>query len=149
MIELFNEDSKSQESPVFSVGLGTYVILSAYNFEDKQEVYPPENARKAQMAIVQKLSFVGGKIPDGVACEEFVPISDRELDIEYTYKEDVTQCGLWNLSACQNLVIMSVPGAYQLRLNDPAAVGRVVILAERYRKDEIQYLPRDLFLGVV
>lgn len=149
MIELFNEDSKSVESPVFSVGVGTYVILSAYNFAKQQEDYPPENARKAQMAIVQKLGFVGGRMPSGLACEEFVPIADRELDIDYTYKEDVTQCGLWNLSACQNLVILSVPGAYQLRLNDQSAVGTVVILADRYRKDEVQYLPRDLFLGVV
>lgn len=143
---LFDDGSTDVTSRAFIIAPGSVGILSAWGFKATKEVLGPNEPRSAQqLAIVQKLAFPYGAFPDGNACKQ----SDSPLIVtpDYTYAEDVTQCGLWTLSSCQNLVAMAVPGTYRLQLNDAGALGTVFISLTRYSQSEVGYVPRGIFLG--
>lgn len=144
-VTLFNNMSTNMTSRMFPVHPGQTVMLTAFGFAAHQQVYDKSKPRDAQRAIVEKVAFAGGIFPS--CC-----VGDDGLlaEIPYTYAEDVTQGGLWNLNACQNLVFLSVPGTYRLRLNDEAALGMVYIELVKYdNEDGLPYIPRDLYLGDV
>lgn len=149
MVVIFDQDSSSLFSKVFTVFPGTYLLISGFGFDKYQGEVPEGKPKQTQKAIVQKLGFAGGIFPDGMCpCGDKIP--DLSLvDVPYKYVEDVTQCGLWHISACQNLVLLSVPGSYRLRLNDSSALGNVFVSAERYHKNDVGLLPHALFLGEV
>jgi hypothetical protein len=146
-VTLFDNMSTDLTTRMFSVHPGQTVMLTAFGFASNQQAYDKSKPRDAQRAIVEKVAFAGGIFPDGSACE-----GDDGLlaEIPYTYAEDVTQCGLWNLNACQNLVFLSVPGTYRLRLNDEAALGTLYVEMVKYDRDDgLAYIPHDLYLGEV
>lgn len=145
---LFDDGSTDVTSKAFIITPGSVGILSAWGFKQTKEVLSPqEPSSTPQLAIVQKLAFPYGAFPDGNACKQ----SDSPLIVtpDYTYAEDVTQCGLWALHACQNLVAMAVPGTYRVQLNDTGALGTVFITLTRYSQLEAGYVPRGIFLGEV
>lgn len=143
---LFDDGSTDITSRAFIIAPGSVGILSAWGFKATKEVRGSSEPRSTQqLAVVQKLAFPYGAFPDGNACKQ----SDSPLIVtpDYTYAEDVTQCGLWMLSACQNLVGMAVPGTYRVQLNDEGALGTVFISLTRYSQSEVGYVPRGIFLG--
>lgn len=143
---LFDDGSTDVYSRAFMIVPGSVAILSAWGFSARKSVLAEgEPKSAAQLAIVQKLAFAKGIYPNGDACGA----ADSPLvsDPAFSYVEDVTQCGLWTLSACQNLVVLGVPGTYRLQLNDTGALGTLFISLTRYRQDEVGYLPHGLYLG--
>lgn len=143
-LTLFNDKSTDIVSAPFAVLPGQIVMLSAFGFAGKQQVADGNKPLDVQRAIVEKVVFAKGLFPDGVACS----CGDLLIDVPYMYVEDVTQCGLWYLSACQNLVFLTVPGSYRLRLNDATALGTVHIELIKYDSMELTaYIPHDLYLG--
>ncbi|EFA1526606.1 hypothetical protein WG855_003738 [Escherichia coli] len=143
---LFDDASTSEYSRAFVVSPGCTAIISAWGFA--QYIKAPEEGKPKnipQLAIVQKMAFDKGIFPNGSACaadEGLISVP------KYSYVEDVTQCGLWALSACNNTVALSVPGTYRLQLNDAAAVGTVFISLTRYSQQELGYIPYGMYLGV-
>ena len=142
---LFDDASTSEYSRAFIVSPGSVAVLSAWGFD--QYIKTPDERQPRnipQMAVVQKMAFDKGIFPDGLACS-----ADSGLitTAAYSYVEDVTQCGLWALSACNNTVVLSLPGTYRLQLNDAAAVGTVFISLTRYSQQELGYIPHGMYLG--
>lgn len=145
---LFDDGSTDPFSRAFIVAPGSVAILSAWGFSQyKTDLAPNEPRTIPQVGVVQKMAFPYGDFPDGNSCVH----SDSALlvDPPYTYVEDVTQCGLWVVSACNNIAAIAVPGTYRLQLNDLAAVGTVFISLTRYQQKELGYMPRGIFLGEV
>lgn len=140
---LFDHASTSQESRVFAVFPGRAVVLSGFGFSKKQNVVAEGKPIQSQKAIIMKLSFDGSVFPEGCTCEGELP--DLSGIVRYQYVEDVTSCGLWHLSACQNLRILSVPGTYRLRLNDPGAIGNVTVILNEYLNSELGYQPPNMY----
>lgn len=147
-MELFNTKSSSPISGVFVVQPGEVVVLSAYNFTGSQR------------AVVQKVKFVDSFVASGAPCDAVINVPTSKI----AAVEDVTQCGQWVLNACQNLVVLSVPGIYRLALDDgyvegepevgtplqgaeSTAVGTVIIELERLSVAHAQLIPKDLFFG--
>lgn len=147
-MELFNTKSASPISGVFVLHPGEVVVLSAFNLTGQQR------------AVIQKVRFVESFIPSGSACADVIDVPKAKISTV----EDVTQCGVWALNPCQNLAVLSVPGAYRLVLDDGYAVGETQVgepikvaestavgtaMIEAYRMTVAQaaLLPNDLFFG--
>jgi hypothetical protein len=127
---LFDARSASLTSPTFFVRPGSGVVLSAFGLMETQQ------------AVVEKVRYEDGIMPQGGACEDLEPPATAVMQAE-----DVTQCGVWSLTACQNLAVVTVPGAYRLNLNDPAAMGIVYIEAIGIGADAAALVPHGLFFG--
>lgn len=149
-MKLFSHKSTSATSGVFVVSPGEVAVLSAFHLEGQQR------------AVVQKVRFVEGFVPTEISCRQV--LHDVEINILAT--EDITQCGVWALTPCQNLVVLTMPGAYRLVLDDgvpkkvvapgtpipvaeSTAVGTALIFVDKYPLSHAVHFPRDLILGNV
>lgn len=147
-MELFNTRSSSPISGVLVVHPGEVVVLSAYNLSGLQR------------AVVQKVKFVDSYIPSGSACGDVLDVPTTKI----AAVEDVTQCGVWALNPCQNVAVLSIPGAYRLVMDDgyavgdavegapievaeSTAVGTALIEATKMTVAHAALLPKDLFFG--
>jgi hypothetical protein len=145
---LFDDGSTDPYSRAFIVAPGTVAVLSAWGFSQfKTDLAPHEPKTIPQQGVIQKMAFPFGDFPDGNSCNQGE--SALLVDPPYTYVEDVTQCGLWVISACRNLVAIAVPGTYRVQLNDMAAAGTVFVSLTRYSQKELGYMPRGIFLGEI
>lgn len=63
------------------------------------------------------------------------------------HAEVVSGCGGWNLNACWNVGIITVPGTYRLRFNDDGAPGIVTIYADIFSVQDLYVPPRLVFGG--
>lgn len=148
-LQLFDEFSESEYSVAFTIFPGSVGVLSAYNLGNKVLREPNEPKNTPQMFIVQKLAFRGG----GIFTKEMCGCDPTDEDIglgfepEYAYAEDVTQCGMWNLNACQNLGAIMLPGTYRVRLNDRGGLGNVILGLVRYNAKESGQVPRNIIFG--
>ncbi|MGF6599800.1 hypothetical protein P3T23_004534 [Paraburkholderia sp. GAS448] len=132
---LFDSRSASMTSPTFLVRPGKGVVLSAFGLAHS-------DAGTAQLAIIEKVRYEDGIMPHGDVCEDLEPPEATILQ-----NEDVTQCGLWGLSPCQNLGVLTLPGSYRLTLNDAAAIGSVYVEAIEIGADAAALVPQNLFFG--
>lgn len=126
---------------------GSIAVLSAYGMGAKLAPAENEPTNVMTKAIVQKMAFDGGGIfSNDCNCSsiEDIPLS---LEPDFSFVEDVIQCGLWNLNACQNVGVIILPGTYRLRLDDSAAPGHIYVSLTLYRKDEAGQLPSGLIFG--
>lgn len=147
-IVLFDEGSTYVQSDIFAVLPKKIVVLTAWGFSaTKKVIEPGEPNNITQRAIVEKLAFNGGGYfvgdPDCV-CK----LNTQALVFPDTqYAEDVTGCGVWNLSACWNVGIITLPGVYRLRFNDTGAPGSVIIYADIFNAEDVYIPPRLIFGG--
>lgn len=149
-MELFNTKSTSPISGIIVVEAGEVAVLSAFNLTGSQR------------AVVQKVRFVPKHVPTGSACGDVLTVPAAHI----AAVEDVTQCGVWALNPCQNLVVLAVPGSYRLVLDDgeaaaevepgvpipikeSTAVGTAMIYADKHKLSTVGYLPKDLYLGEI
>jgi hypothetical protein len=147
-LQLFDEFSESQYSKAFTIFPNSIGVLSAFNLGYKVAREDNEPKNTPQMFIIQKLSFRGGGIFTKEMCgcegDEDVGLG---FDPEYAYAEDVTQCGVWNLNACQNLGAIMLPGTYRVRLNDRGGLGNAILGLVRYNAAESGLVPRKIIFG--
>ncbi|RQH06634.1 hypothetical protein [Paraburkholderia dinghuensis] len=127
---LFDARSVSLASPIFFVRPGTGVMLSAFGLMESQQ------------AVIEKVRYEDSIMPQGGACEDLEPPMAVVMQAE-----DVTQGGVWQLNACQNLAVLTVPGSYRLNLNDEAALGLVYIEAIGLDGQAAALIPPSLFFG--
>lgn len=149
-LQLFDEFSESEYSKAFTIFPNSVGVLSAFNLGNKILREPNEPKNTPQMFVVQKLAFRGGGIyTKDMACKQFDGDEDLGLGFEpeYAYAEDVTQCGVWNLNACQNTGAIILPGTYRIRLNDRGGLGNVILGLVRYNAQEASSVPRNIIFG--
>lgn len=148
-MKLFHPLSTSPISPMFVVPVGEVAVISAYGFD------------KYQRGVIQKVKLVDDAVPQGsAACGGELKVPEAKI----LAVEDVTQCGVWVLNACQNLAVLSVSGVYRIVLDDGyatgvVAVGKPIPVAESTAVGDIymdvefvssnhaQLIPKDLFFG--
>lgn len=145
-LTLFDEFSESEYSKAFTIFPGSIGVLSAFGLGKKVDLKPNEPRNAQQMFIVQKLVFSEGGIFTGdmCCCDEDVGLG---FDPEYMYVEDVVQCCVWNLTACNNLRGLMLPGTYRVRLNDRGGLGNVYLSLVRYNQKESGQVPRGIIFG--
>lgn len=145
---LFDENTDQVYSPGFVVAPGVVAVIRAWGFtKAKKNPNPGEPKSNIAMAEIEQLYFGEIGQPGMDQCHGDISDLIPSIDIGTVFAETVTQGGLWSISACNNLVVISVPGAYRLVLNDPGHLGQVKINMVRYSKDDVGYLPNNIQLG--
>lgn len=147
-MKLFHPKSTSPISPMFMVQPGEVAVISAFGFE------------ALQRGVIQKVRLQDEAVPSGSSCGDVLTVPDAKV----LAVEDVTQCGVWAVNACNNTAVLSVPGLYRVVLDDgyavgeatagmpievadSTAVGQIYIDVEKITVAQAQLLPKDLFFG--
>jgi hypothetical protein len=144
-LTLFDESSTSLESPMFYVDPGWFGVLTAFGFSPVPVSVDADSAKTTQRACVKVVHFDyeidRGDAPCGV-------LRDLPRAVVTAMRETlaVTRGRVWQLSACDTVALIDVPGVYRLTLNDPTAVGTVAIILRAMTADDV---PRQsaLFFG--
>jgi len=152
---LFDKNSDSTITKTFTVFDDKYYLVRAYGFEKRRyvpavrdeltnEVLEPGYwTGKNQRVTLQSVLGTDAEPPSGTMCEiEDIIVQKGEKIAE----EDVTQCGVWFLDACQNTVILSLPGTYQFELNDQEALGSFYLVMSEIPRAKAE-LNRELNLS--
>lgn len=144
----FDEHSKSVESPVFVVDPGDVVQLMAFNFVcqrtkvDEGERSVPLVAKLQQIIFKETLDRAAKKKSTTSCGSDFI-VNNAEI----TAVDDVQICGnCVMLSASNNILLINVPGAYRLVLNDTTALGTARVFGKKYTYNEYIW-NSQLFMG--
>lgn len=146
---LFSEKSSSAESPCFYVAPGFVVQAMAFGFMDKASRADKSELQVPQAACLQQVLFaedVKWDVPepaDGCSCAP--KIYNRTTKIIAVEDVYINGC-CCTLSACNNHMLINIPGSYRFMLNDLTALGVVRVFLRMYSRDEFPWQSR-LFVG--
>lgn len=128
----------SIRSNPFRVNVGTVVLLTATGFKEKKRRTDAMQFDGPQVACVRRLLF-GHEckpVPEQVPCGWILDPHKVHATID---SDDVviSGCQPWQLTACNNIGIIALPGVYQLEFNDATMVGVTQVYAERYNLEAL------------
>lgn len=138
-VPIMTETSLSVESPFFHVFLGEVAIIQAFGFKDYKERADKSELLVPQVACLEMLLFKEGVIPKRKA--ETCPVWDlRQYQTQLLAKETMrhNDC-TYELSKCNNIMLLHIPGSYRFILNDQTAVGDARIYLRIVTKDEFPW----------
>lgn len=143
---LWETTNLTRFSSVFNVPSGQCCVLYAADFAE-------ERYRADAAEIVQPQSVCVRKLLFGFSAEDFAPAAcgcSMVYDMMPGAKNLVDQVvstsnGSWQLTSCNNIGIIGLPGVYRLELNDATAIGISQVYAEWYKAKEIPTHIKDLF----
>lgn len=126
----------------FRIEPGYSILLTAVGF--KEEAYKEDGTvfSGPQVACVRRI-LLGHEckpLPDQIPCGW---IFDPKM-VHATIASDevvISNCQPWQLTPCNNIGIISLPGLYQLEFNDATMIGVAQVYAERF---ENRHLPQNL-----
>lgn len=134
MIPLWEPSNTSMDSSIFRVNAGQAVLLFATGFAAEKYRESASEVAAPQMACINRLLYSAANLSEHKThkgCDYVF----NSLSIRPEQAEDelvvVNGCG-WNLTACNNLRFIGVPGFYRLHLNDATAVGTAQVYADIY-----------------
>lgn len=145
MFALWEETNQTVFSSVFNVPVGYCCILYAANLKEHRYRESADVFDYPQVFCVKRL------------VHEFKPVDKRNLPCNWIFVTDesladevvdqiVTTCtGSWQLSPCNNIGIIGLPGTYRLELNDPTAIGDAQAYAELVDASKIPMQIKELF----
>ena len=134
-VDLFDAESASQESAVFTVGNdGSGVLLSAFgNCCDLIVMKVKTN--------VQDMPHEEGKCCHASATSFLAPNN-------ITHEDTVDQgCGNWALTTEGNTGVITVPGCYQVFLCDETCLTEFSLCAQKISAAAINNIPRQMISG--
>lgn len=143
--QLFNEDSVTVHSPIFTITPDTTAVIHAYGFKMYVDEDITLQPKRRQQAILQQVVLDVGEYP-----EETFYCGTNDLSSLYPegmLYEDVTGCGAVCITSCTNRRMLDIPGTYRLELNDDSYVGDVKIFLDIYYKDDTKVPPHATYLG--
>ena len=107
---------------------------------DQKEIVSP------QAVCIRRLIFDYIPLLKPTACDWVFRMSDiQENKIVDQVVTSIHSC--WQLTRCNNLGIIGVPGSYRRELNDVTAIGKVQVYAEMFDADAFPPHVKDLFFS--
>lgn len=144
MVEIFDLGRTTKFSKPFRVDPGKVVVVSAFNFSCETLGNTGEIIKKGDCAILHKIDFTTPEMPTGNGCGCVLD----NVDVSISNSEPVVVCcEMWTLNACNNLLILSVPGYYMYELCNESSIGSVSISLEELSIEQGALLPRNLIYG--
>lgn len=144
---LFDEKSKEEYSPYFAVPTNGLVVIQAFGFVGETEgqvtvevdgVVYTTTQKFEQGACVHMALFMDPGLPPTEPCQGGIIDLSKYAGVlkieEIVMKDDCP----WQITACNNIVLLDLPGQYRLKLNDPAAVGIVRVYARFLSKNDFK-----------
>lgn len=143
---LFDVNSKSVESPFFTVLPGHIVQAQAFGFQDHVTRQDETERRVPQVACLQQVLFtekVRGSIDAAISKGNCDCVINGTLDKYATaveaYEELVIDGCSPAINACTNQMLINLPGVYRFVLNDANALGVVRIYIHDLLKDDFPW----------
>lgn len=127
-----------ERSNLFRISPGSAMLLTATGFKQRKKRTDAMQFDGPQVACVRRILF-GHEckpLPEQVPCGWI--LDPRQ--IHATLDSDdvvISGCTPWQLTACNNIGIIALPGVYQLEFNDSTMVGVAQVYAERYNLEEL------------
>lgn len=149
MIPLWETDSTSDCSSVFTIKPGEVGILLATGFEKYRfrteeggEPYARQGAC-VHRYFADNSSLASSGINPNAFCDYLFDPNTIALDNVWV---PIYKCGKsWFIHACDNLKIIGLPGMYQLCLNDSTAIGTAQVWFETMAADKVPAAMADYF----
>ena len=139
---LFTDKSTSVYSPFFYVFPGYVVQALAFGFLEKATRSGREERQVPQMACLeQALLYEDVKVEmaptdkKSCPCPKLYNLSTEVLEVE---ELNVNGCS-FSLSACNNQMLINLPGTYRFVLNDQTALGVARVYLRMYSKDDFPW----------
>lgn len=143
---LFTETSIDVNSPFFHITPGEIALLQAFGFANKKDKVDANARTVPQEACLEMLLFKEGVLP----AHAFGSCQILDMDkyrTELLAKETMYHNGCsYSLSACNNIMLLHIPGSYRLVMNDGSAVGNARVYLRVFTKDEFPWNSR-FFIG--
>jgi hypothetical protein len=131
-LAIFDETSMAAESEVFWISPGWVGVLRAFGFAELPVTVDPDKPKVRQRACLNQLVVRAWDWPeDGTPCGVYRDSREFPLIVEAEGPVKTDGCP-WQLSACRTVGLISLPGAYRLVLNDPAAAGTARVYMKAY-----------------
>lgn len=143
---IFDEHSSSVSSTPIYIAQGDIGIFQAFGFADYREPNTDDEAEVPQLACVNMLLLKEADLPGFEYCtSSTIDLSKYvgQVMVEETLSSDDCR---FSLSACNNFMMINIPGSYRFVLNDDAAVGVVKIYWRTMPKDVFRWDSR-FFMG--
>lgn len=143
-------------SAAFEVEIGKAVVLFATGLEQYKVRQDSKEAQDIQRICVSRILRDYAPEPEPMRrvgpamnmCDcGFIFNATWPTEIEVV-EEVITSNGCaWQLTQCDNLRIVVVPGMYRLHLNDETVIGKAQVYAEQYDIENIPQQAGSLFFG--
>lgn len=148
--------NNTTQSATLEVEIGKAIVLFAVGLEKFKTRQDSREALDIQRICISRILLDYN--PEPVATRKIGPamnmcdcgfIFDATWPVEIEVIEEVVNSNgcAWQLTQCDNLRILAIPGMYRLHLNDETAIGKAQVYAEQY---DIENIPRqigNLFFG--
>lgn len=131
--QLYNGDSSSVYSPPFRVLPAHVGVLKAYGIGRMAAHVDKEKVRKHQAVCLNMLLYDAGKFPKGLGCGED-PTFSWEAAFGALIAEEtvITNNCCWELTACHNVGVITVPGQYRLMVNDDNMLKKINVTLDSH-----------------
>jgi hypothetical protein len=131
-LALFDWNSVCAMSDIFYISPGWFGVFRAFGFLSNKVPVIAGRAYARQMVCLNQIQL-GLVVEDrDMPCGVMRRAGDTQgIEILAEGPVILDSC-VWRLSACQTVNVLSLPGAYRLVLNDPAAAGVVQVYLKAY-----------------
>lgn len=144
---LWSPDNNTIHSSIFEVKAGKAVSLFAVGLSEDKAVASGE-FRGPQVICISKIlyDFISTertvKAPPVNLCDCGFVYGACDTAVLSSVEAIVNTKGCpWQLTPCNNLAVITLPGFYCLHLNDNTAIGKAQVYAEQY---DLQDLPENI-----
>lgn len=151
---LWLPENNTLHSAAFEVAAGYAVLLFAVGLEQFKVRQDSKEMQDAQRICVSRIlrDYNGEptrKIGPAMSmCDcGFVFEASWPTEIELVEEVVASNGCVWQLTQCDNLRILTVPGVYRLHLNDDTVIGKAQVYAEQYALEDIPLQASGLFFG--
>lgn len=124
-VALYSADNKTIYSSIFDVPPGFAAVLFATDLEAQRVRTSAEEVAAEQTFCIRRVihGFTNAVKEKCLRCD-CVYDTGKLPDPVMLVDQIVSTCnGVWQLSVCNNIGIIGVPGTYRLELNDTTAIG--------------------------
>jgi hypothetical protein len=147
---LFDQNSTSRVSPVFSVWPGYVSLISLFGMKN---AFTKQDGALYNTAciVVQKVTVAGAALPqvqDSCGKDLNAVIAGIPRGVVDRFEDVMQDCGnAWVINPCNNYAIITIPGFYQLKVADEAQLGEFYVEQITVKAEHAIMYPSGLILG--
>lgn len=146
---LFDANSTSHTSPVFTVWPGYVALISLFGMKNAFTNVDGTLYNTSCM-VVQKVTVAGAALPqitDSCGADLKTVIAGVPTWQVERFEDVMQGCAPWSLSPCNNFYLLTIPGYYQLQVHEDAVLGEFLVEQVTMPVGDAMLYPSGLILG--
>lgn len=146
---LFHESSSQLLSPAFYVAPGDVMLFQAFDFEDTPRAVDPDEGQVIPAACLRQILLQSpGDLKELLSVGGTGVFNSSLRGAGLAEGPVISEDCPWELSACQTVALLDIPGVWRLELNDPASLGQARVYVRALEAGFIRR-PSRLYFGEV